>query len=50
MLKENGQDKDFTKQKKNVKEWLKEKHLESSGRTAIKQDTLEPEWNEVVEL
>ena len=50
VLSESCRDKDVTKQKKNVKEWQKEKLLESSGRTSIKLDTLEPEWNEVVEL
>ena len=50
VLSESCHNKDVTKQKKNVKEWLKEKVMESSGRTSIKLETLEPDWNEVVEL
>lgn len=43
-------EKDIQKQKKNVKDWQKEKRVESSGRTLAKTGTLEPEWNDEIEL
>ena len=43
-------EKDIEKQKKNLKEWQREKLVESSGRTSVISGTLEPEWKEVVEL
>lgn len=50
ILNEHHLEKDMTKQKKNVKEWQKEKQIESAGMTSVTPRTLEPEWNEVVEL
>lgn len=44
------QEKGAMKQKKNIKDWQKEKLVESVGRTSVRFGTLEPEWDEVVEL
>ena len=38
------------KQKKNIKEWQKEKLVESVGKTSVKSGSLEPEWDEVIQL
>ena len=51
VLCEDGQEKgNLMKQKKNIKDWQKEKLVESVGRTSVKSGSLEPEWDEVIQL
>ena len=50
VLCEDSLEKDVTKQKKNIKDWQKEKLVESVGRTSVRSESLEPEWDEVIQL
>ena len=51
VLREDGQEKgSFLKQKKNIKDWQKEKLMESVGMTSVKSGSLEPEWDEEIHL
>ena len=50
VLCEDGQEKGVMKQKKNIKDWQKEKLMESVGKTSVKSGSLEPEWDEVIQL
>ena len=50
VLCEDSLEKDVTKQKKNIRDWQKEKLVESVGRTSVWSESLEPEWDEVIQL
>ena len=50
VLNENHQEKDIVKQKKNIKEWQKDRLIESAARTSVGSGDVEPEWDEVVKL
>lgn len=38
------------RQKKNIRDWQKEKLVESVGKTSVKSGSLEPKWDEMIQL